>query len=183
MNEFLAKAKQRPELARVTSTFNASSQQLLVNVDRDKAETLGVPIEEVYSAMQTMFGSLYVSQFNRSSRLWQVILQAEPSYRLTPRGSRPDLRARQDRQHGAAQGRRDHQVRDRSGSGDALQQLPGGQDHGQRGAGLQLGAGARRAGGDRRRGDAGRLRPRLERRGLRGEDRPAARRGSCSCSA
>jgi multidrug efflux pump len=53
-------------------------------VDRDKAETLGVPIEEVYSAMQTMFGSLYVSQFNRSSRLWQVILQAEPSYRLRP---------------------------------------------------------------------------------------------------
>jgi multidrug efflux pump len=84
VNDFIAKAKTRPELARVTSTFNASSQQLLVDVDRDKAETLGVPIEEVYSAMQTMFGSLYVSQFNRSSRLWQVILQAEPSYRLRP---------------------------------------------------------------------------------------------------
>jgi multidrug efflux pump len=84
VDDFIAKAKQRPELSRVTSTFNASSQQLLVNVDRDRAETLGVPIEEVYSAMQTMFGSLYVSQFNRSSRLWQVILQAEPSYRLKP---------------------------------------------------------------------------------------------------
>jgi multidrug efflux pump len=84
VNDFIAKAKTRPELARITSTFNASSQQLLVDVDRDKAETLGVPIEEVYSAMQTMFGSLYVSQFNRSSRLWQVILQAEPSYRLRP---------------------------------------------------------------------------------------------------
>ncbi|WP_458763325.1 efflux RND transporter permease subunit [Cupriavidus basilensis] len=84
VNDFMAKAKLRPELARVTSTFNAASQQLLVSVDRDKAETLGVPIEEVYSAMQTMFGSLYVSQFNRSSRLWQVILQAEPSYRLKP---------------------------------------------------------------------------------------------------
>jgi multidrug efflux pump len=84
VNDFLAKARQRPELARITSTFNASSQQLLVDVDRDKAETLGVPIEDVYGAMQTMFGSLYVSQFNRSSRLWQVILQAEPSYRLKP---------------------------------------------------------------------------------------------------
>ncbi|WP_087671194.1 efflux RND transporter permease subunit, partial [Caballeronia humi] len=84
VNQFLAKTQQRPELARVTSTFNASSQQLLVNVDRDKAETLGIPIEEVYSAMQTMFGSLYVSQFNRSSRLWQVILQAEPTYRMKP---------------------------------------------------------------------------------------------------
>ncbi|CAE6817553.1 Efflux pump membrane transporter BepE [Paraburkholderia nemoris] len=85
VDDFVAKAKARPELARLTSTFNASSQQLLVDVDRDKSETLGVPVEEVYSAMQTMFGSLYVSQFNRSSRLWQVILQAEPSYRLTPR--------------------------------------------------------------------------------------------------
>jgi multidrug efflux pump len=84
VDDFMAKAKQRPELARVTSTFNASSQQLLVDVDRDRAETLGVPIEDVYSSMQTMFGSLYVSQFNRSSRLWQVILQAEPSYRLKP---------------------------------------------------------------------------------------------------
>jgi len=84
VNDFIAKAKQRPELSRVTSTFNASSQQLLVNVDRDQAETLGVPIQEVYSAMQTMFGSLYVSQFNHSSRLWQVILQAEPQYRLKP---------------------------------------------------------------------------------------------------
>jgi multidrug efflux pump len=84
VDDFLAKSKRRPELARVTSTFNADSQQLLVNVDRDKAETLGVPVEEVYSSMQTMFGSQYISQFNRSSRLWQVIMQAEPSYRLKP---------------------------------------------------------------------------------------------------
>src|SRR5205823_4411242 len=80
----VAKASQRAELAGVTSTFDASSQQLLVNVDREKAEILGVPVEDVYSAMQTMFGSLYVSQFNKFSRLWQVIVQAEPSYRLTP---------------------------------------------------------------------------------------------------
>lgn len=84
VQDFVQKAKARPELAGVTSTFNASSQQLLADVNRDRAETLGVPIDEVYSAMQTMFGSLYVSQFNRDSRLWQVILQAEPQYRLTP---------------------------------------------------------------------------------------------------
>jgi multidrug efflux pump len=84
VKQFLAKAKQTPELAGATSTFNASSQQLMVDVDRDKSETLGVPVEDVYSAMQTMFGSLYVSQFNKFSRLWQVILQAEPAYRLTP---------------------------------------------------------------------------------------------------
>src|SRR5574337_1108090 len=83
VKDFLAKARQRPELGTITSTFNASSQQLLADVDREKAETLGVPVEDVYSTMQTMFGSLYVSQFNKFSRLWQVILQAEPSYRLT----------------------------------------------------------------------------------------------------
>ncbi len=84
VQDFIAKAKSSPELTGVTSTFNASSQQLLANVDRDKSSTLGVPVDQVYSAMQTMFGSLYVSQFNRSSRLWQVILQAEPAYRLKP---------------------------------------------------------------------------------------------------
>src|SRR5574338_693646 len=83
VKDFLAKARQRPELGTITSTFNASSQQLLADVDREKAETLGVPVEDVYSSMQTMFGSLYVSQFNKFSRLWPVILQAEPSYRLT----------------------------------------------------------------------------------------------------
>jgi multidrug efflux pump len=84
VGDFLAQVKKAPELARVTSTFNAASQQLLVDVDRDKAETLGVPVEDVYGTLQTMFGSLYVSQFIKSSRLWQVILQAEPGYRLRP---------------------------------------------------------------------------------------------------
>ncbi|TMH66811.1 MAG: efflux RND transporter permease subunit, partial [Betaproteobacteria bacterium] len=82
--DYVAKASQRPELTGVTSTFNASSQQLLANVDREKAEILGIPVEDVYSAMETMFGSLYVSQFNKFSRLWQVLVQAAPSYRLTP---------------------------------------------------------------------------------------------------
>ncbi|MDB6141666.1 MAG: putative efflux pump rane transporter ttgB [Pseudomonas sp.] len=82
VGNLIAKAKLRPELGAVTSTFNVFSRQLMVDVNREKAETLGVPVEDVYSSMQTMFGSLYVSQFNKFSRLWQVILQAEPAYRL-----------------------------------------------------------------------------------------------------
>ena len=82
VSAFKAKAEQRPEIGSMTSTFNAFSRQLLADIDREKAETLGVPVEDVYSTMQTMFGSLYVSQFNKFSRLWQVILQAEPAYRL-----------------------------------------------------------------------------------------------------
>ena len=84
VEKYIAKAKQRPELSGVTSTFNATSQQLLVEVDRTKSESLGVPVQDVYSTMQTMFGSLYVSQFNKDSRLWQVIIQAEPGDRLKP---------------------------------------------------------------------------------------------------
>ena len=53
-------------------------------MDREKAEVLGVPVENVYSTMQVMFGSLYVGQFPKDSRLYQVILQAEPQYRMTP---------------------------------------------------------------------------------------------------
>ena len=84
VNNYIAKAKQRPELSGVTSTFNATSQQLLVEVDRTKSESLGVPVQDVYSTMQTMFGSLYISQFNKDSRLWQVIIQAEAADRLKP---------------------------------------------------------------------------------------------------
>src|SRR5207248_4578909 len=71
VTDFVAKANQRHELTGVTSTFDASTQQLLASVDREKSEILGVPVEDVYSAMQTMFGSVYVSQFSKFSRLWQ----------------------------------------------------------------------------------------------------------------
>jgi multidrug efflux pump len=84
VNDYMAQLKKAPEIGRATATFNASSQQLLVDVNRDKAETLGVAVEDVYGTLQTMFGSLYISQFIKSSRLWQVILQAEPGYRLRP---------------------------------------------------------------------------------------------------
>jgi multidrug efflux pump len=82
--EIIAKARQRPELQGVNSTINTRSRQMLVDVDRDKAESLGVPVQDVYTTLQTLFGSLYVSQFPKSSRLFQVILQAEPDYRMKP---------------------------------------------------------------------------------------------------
>jgi len=80
----IAKSRTRPELAGVSSLINTRSRQLLVDVDRERAETQGVAVQDVYSALQTMFGSLYVSQFPKNSRLFQVILQAEPSYRTRP---------------------------------------------------------------------------------------------------
>ena len=55
-----------------------------VKVDREKAETLGAPIADVYGSLQSLFGSLYVSQYNKYGRVWQVVLQAEPEFRSSP---------------------------------------------------------------------------------------------------
>jgi multidrug efflux pump len=82
--QFLAKARQRPELAGLNSTFRATTQQLSADVDREKASLLGVPVTDVYSAIQAQFGSLTVSQYNEFSRVWWVILQSEPKYRQDP---------------------------------------------------------------------------------------------------
>ena len=84
VDRIIAKAKERHELAGVNTTIRANGQQMLADVDREKAETLGVPIQDAYSTLQTMFGSLYVGQFPKDSRLYQVVLQAEPSARMTP---------------------------------------------------------------------------------------------------
>ncbi|HSR12391.1 MAG TPA: efflux RND transporter permease subunit, partial [Thermodesulfobacteriota bacterium] len=82
--QFLAKARTRPELAGLNSTFRASSQQLRAEVDRSKAVLLGVAVADVYAALQAQFGSIAVSQFNQYSRVWNVILQSEAPYRRTP---------------------------------------------------------------------------------------------------
>ncbi len=82
--QFLKAAKARPELTGLNTTFRANTQQLKVDVNRDKATLLGVNVQDVYSAIQAQFGSLIVSQFNQYSRSWFVILQSDARYRLTP---------------------------------------------------------------------------------------------------
>ena len=82
--QFLARARQRRELSGLSTTFRASSQQLRANVDRDKATLLGVPVQDVYSAIQAQFGSVTVSQYNETSRVWWVVLQSDPRYRQKP---------------------------------------------------------------------------------------------------
>ena len=82
--KLMASANDRPEVTRLNSTINAASRQLRADVDRSKAETLGVPVQDIYDSLQTLFGSLYVSQYNKYGRVWQVILQAEPQFRAKP---------------------------------------------------------------------------------------------------
>ena len=79
--KFLAAARQRPELAGLRFTFSPSVPQMFAAVDKDKVFKLGVPIDQVYRALQTLLGGYYVNQFNRFGRVWKVFVEAEPQYR------------------------------------------------------------------------------------------------------
>jgi HAE1 family hydrophobic/amphiphilic exporter-1 len=84
LQKFLAAAKKRPELQNVNSAFRAAVPQLYVDVDRDKALKQGVPIGDVYQALQAYLGGTFVNQFNRFGRQWRVFMQADAAERLTP---------------------------------------------------------------------------------------------------
>ena len=84
LQAYLAKARQRPELAGITTTFRASTQQLFVDLDRNRAEVLGVPVQEAFQTMQSFFGSSIAGQFSQFSRVWWVVLQADADYRANP---------------------------------------------------------------------------------------------------
>jgi multidrug efflux pump len=81
---YLAAARQRPELAGVTTTFRGATQQLFVDLDRNKSEVLGVPVQDAFQTMQSFFGSSIAGQFSQFSRVWWVVLQADASYRVNP---------------------------------------------------------------------------------------------------
>jgi len=84
VHKFMAEAAKRPELAGVNTTFNADVPQYYIDLDRIKARALGVAINDVFTAMQTTFGSYYVNDFNLYGRTWQVSLQAEAEFRRKP---------------------------------------------------------------------------------------------------
>ena len=84
LQDFLKKARERPELSGLATTYSAKSQQLRAVVDRDKTQLLGIPIQDVYSAIQAQFGSLTVSQFNQYSNVWWVVIQSDAQFRQNP---------------------------------------------------------------------------------------------------
>jgi hydrophobe/amphiphile efflux-1 (HAE1) family protein len=77
-------ARQRPELSGVSTTFNTNVPQYRIDVDRDKAKALGVPISAIFDTMQSTFGSLYVNDFGLFGRTYRVSLSSEPEFRMTP---------------------------------------------------------------------------------------------------
>ena len=85
VQKFIAAAAQRKELGKeIQSTYSANVPQMRIDLDREKAMTLGVPVPEVFDTLQSTFGALYVNDFNRSGRVYQVQLQSEPRFRAYP---------------------------------------------------------------------------------------------------
>ena len=84
VNQFMAAARKRPEIASLTTTFLPSVPQQFVTVDRDKVIKQGVAINDVYRTIQAFMGGLFINYFNRFGRQWQVYIEAEGDYRTRP---------------------------------------------------------------------------------------------------
>jgi hydrophobe/amphiphile efflux-1 (HAE1) family protein len=83
-DQVIAETQKRPEFAQVVGIFRDTVPQYNVKLDTDKAQTLGVPVTDVYNSLQTFLGGLYVNDFNRFGRTWQVLLQGEQEFRDNP---------------------------------------------------------------------------------------------------
>ncbi len=79
----LQKANQNPSLSQVYTLFSINTPQLKVEINREKAMSLGVPISDVFLSLQTNLGGLYVNDFNLFGRTWQVNIQGEAKDRAT----------------------------------------------------------------------------------------------------
>jgi len=84
MKAVQAKAWQTPELTGVFSSYNVNVPQLFADLDRTKVQQLGVPVSDVFSAMQIYLGSMYVNDFNQFGRTYQVIAQGDKEFRSRP---------------------------------------------------------------------------------------------------
>ena len=81
---FIEEANKRPELSDVKTTFSVSTPQYQIDLDREKARTLNVSINSIYTVMQSTFGSLYVNDFTYMGRNFRVTLQSEAKFRRSP---------------------------------------------------------------------------------------------------
>ena len=84
LGQFMAAAQQERKLAFVQTLWRPTVPQLAVDVDRERAKALGVPLEDVYGTLAATLGSYYVNDFNKFGRTWQVLMSAEPAYRDRP---------------------------------------------------------------------------------------------------
>ncbi|MBZ0334944.1 efflux pump membrane transporter BepE [Marinobacter sp. JH2] len=83
-DKFTQAANARPELTNVRVTLDTGIPRYKANVDREKAQAAGVPIDQIFTTMQSTFGGLYVNDFTLEGRNWQVNLQSEGEFRSHP---------------------------------------------------------------------------------------------------
>jgi HAE1 family hydrophobic/amphiphilic exporter-1/multidrug efflux pump len=83
-DEFIRKANERPELQNVRVTLDTEIPKYRADVDREKAQATGVPVDQIFTTMQSTFGGLYVNDFTLQGRNWQVTLQSEGQFRSHP---------------------------------------------------------------------------------------------------
>jgi multidrug efflux pump subunit AcrB len=84
LQQFLGALNSDPQLGGAQTLWRANVPQLYVDVDRDKAKALGVPIDDVFGTLSATLGSAYVNDFNKYGRTWQVLMSAEPQFRNRP---------------------------------------------------------------------------------------------------
>ncbi len=77
-------ANKNPALSNVRTTFSVSTPQYQIDLDREKARVLNVPINAIYTVMQSTFGNLYVNDFTHQGRNFRVTVQSEAKFRRTP---------------------------------------------------------------------------------------------------
>jgi hydrophobe/amphiphile efflux-1 (HAE1) family protein len=82
--EFVGALQKHPALQGINTFFRPSVPQILVEVDREKTLALGVPITDVFDALQSTMGALYVNDFNKFGRTYRVQIQADAAYRAKP---------------------------------------------------------------------------------------------------
>ena len=81
---FIAKARTRPELTALFTAFDPTSPQYDVQLDREQARKLGVPMNDLFQTLSASMGGAFVNDFNRFGRLYRVFVQSEAEYRQRP---------------------------------------------------------------------------------------------------
>jgi hydrophobe/amphiphile efflux-1 (HAE1) family protein len=84
--DFIAAARQRPEIGTLYSKFDPNTPAFRLEIDREKAKKLGVPLTEVLSALQTFLGGMNINDFSRFGRTYKVTMQAESEFRSDIQG-------------------------------------------------------------------------------------------------
>ena len=81
-NDLVAGGNQSPALTRMNQSFRANVPQFFIDVDREKAKRLGIPLQSIFNTLQANLGSAYVNDFNLFGRTWKVYVQADEPYRV-----------------------------------------------------------------------------------------------------